>query len=127
MQIVRMTTQRKIILEELRKVTTHPTADELYRIVKKRLPKISLGTIYRNLEILSESGLIQKIEVPGTTKRFDGTTDDHPHLRCVSCGAVRDIELGQALSLPDIPDSVDGCRIISCRLDLIGLCPQCLK
>jgi Fur family ferric uptake transcriptional regulator len=122
-----MTTQRKIILEELKNVTTHPTADELYRIVKKRLPKISLGTIYRNLEVLSESGLIQKIEVPGTTKRFDGTTDDHHHLRCVSCGAVRDVDLGRAVSLPDIPDSVDGCRIIACRLDLIGLCPQCQK
>lgn len=126
LQIVRMTTQRKIILEELKKVRTHPTADELYRIVKKKLPRVSLGTIYRNLEILSETGLIQKIEIPGTTKRFDGTTDNHHHMRCASCGAVRDLDLGSAISLPEISGDIDGCRIIACRLDLVGFCPHCL-
>jgi Fur family ferric uptake transcriptional regulator len=59
-----MTRQRRVILEELRKVNTHPSADEIYEIVRKRLPRISLGTVYRNLEILSESGDIQKLE-PG--------------------------------------------------------------
>jgi Fur family ferric uptake transcriptional regulator len=122
-----MTTQRRIILEELKKVKTHPTADEIYRIVKKRLPKISLGTIYRNLETLSESGQILKIEVPGTMKRFDGTVDEHQHMRCVSCGAVKDVNLGRMISIPDITGDVDGCRITGYRLDLIGLCPQCLK
>ncbi len=121
-----MTAQRRVILEELKKVTSHPTADELYRMVKKRLPRVSLGTIYRNLEILAESGLIQKIEVPGTTRRFDGTADDHLHLRCTSCGAVRDIELGDTVTLPGVPRDVDGCRVTGCRLDLTGLCPQCL-
>ncbi len=122
-----MTTQRKIILEELKKLKTHPSADDLYRIVRKRLPKISLGTIYRNLEILSESALIQKIEVPGTLKRFDGNAEIHHHMRCISCGAVRDVDLGSAVTLPDVRGDIDGCRIIGCRLDLIGLCPQCRK
>ena len=58
-----MTRQRQIILEELRKVVTHPSADEVYEMVRKRLPRISLGTIYRNLEILSENGDIQKLEL----------------------------------------------------------------
>jgi Fur family ferric uptake transcriptional regulator len=122
-----MTVQRTIILDELEKMTSHPTADELYRIVRKRLPKISLGTVYRNLEILSCSGRIRKIEVPGTMKRFDGNTDIHHHMRCVSCGAVRDVRDGLAISLPEIPGDIDGYRIVGCRLDLIGICPECRK
>jgi Fur family transcriptional regulator, ferric uptake regulator len=120
-----MTTQRSIILEELGKLKTHPTADEIYRIVRKRLPKISLGTVYRNLEILSGSGLIRKIEVPGTMKRFDGDTDAHLHVRCISCGAVSDIGPGHRIVLPEVSGDVEGYRIVGCRLDLIGVCPRC--
>ena len=61
-QNFRMTRQRGIILEELRKINTHPSADEIYERVRKHLPRISLGTVYRNLEILSELGEIQKLE-----------------------------------------------------------------
>ena len=124
-QISRMTTQRTIILEELGKLKTHPTADELYRIVRRRLPKISLGTVYRNLEILSGSGLIQKIEVPGTMKRFDGEAETHHHIRCVSCGAVSDVGPGHTIDVPEITGDVEGYRIVGCRLDLIGVCPRC--
>ena len=120
-----MTTQRTIILEELGKLKTHPTADELYRIVRRRLPKISLGTVYRNLEILSGSGLIQKIEVPGTMKRFDGEAQTHHHVRCVSCGAVSDVGPGHTIIVPEITGDVEGYRIVGCRLDLIGICPRC--
>ena len=120
-----MTTQRTIILEELGKLKTHPTADELYRIVRRRLPKISLGTVYRNLEILSGSGLIQKIEVPGTMKRFDGEAETHHHVRCVSCGAVSDVGPGHTIVVPEITGDVEGYRIVGCRLDLIGICPRC--
>ncbi|MGC8659306.1 MAG: Fur family transcriptional regulator, partial [Desulfomonilaceae bacterium] len=56
---IRQTSQRRIILEELAKLKTHPTANEVYEVVRKRLPKISLGTVYRNLELLSESGSIR--------------------------------------------------------------------
>ncbi|MDP3286289.1 MAG: transcriptional repressor, partial [Desulfobacterales bacterium] len=69
----RMTRQRAVILEELKKVKTHPGADEIYEMVRKRLPRISLGTVYRNLEVLSELREIQKFEHVGTLKRFDGT------------------------------------------------------
>lgn len=120
-----MTTQRTIILEELGKLKTHPTADELYRIVRKRLPKISLGTVYRNLEILSASGLARKIEIPGTMKRFDGNTENHHHVRCISCGAVSDVGPGYEIVVPEIAGDVEGYRIVGCRLDLIGICPRC--
>ena len=71
---LRMTYQREIILEELKKTKTHPTADELYTTVRQRIPHISLATVYRNLETLANSGLVRKLEVIGRQKRFDGNT-----------------------------------------------------
>ena len=70
---MRLTTQRQVILEELGKVKSHPTANEVYDMVRKRLPRIGLGTVYRNLELMAESGMILKLEVGGTQKRFDAT------------------------------------------------------
>ena len=67
----RMTRQRMVILEELRKVKTHPTADELYAMVRTRMPRISLGTVYRNLDFLTESKEILKLESAGSIRRFD--------------------------------------------------------
>ena len=66
------TAQREAILEELRSVDTHPTADELYVMLRRRMPQISLGTVYRNLEQLSQLGVIQKLATTGKQKRFDG-------------------------------------------------------
>ncbi|MDR2745258.1 MAG: transcriptional repressor, partial [Desulfovibrio sp.] len=76
-----MTRQRSVILEELRKVDTHPTADELYTIVRVRLPHISLGTVYRNLEYLVAAGEIARLESAGTSMRFDGDVSGHQHVR----------------------------------------------
>ena len=68
----RNTPQRRIILEELCAVTTHPTAGELYGIVRRRLPRVSLGTVYRNLEVLYANGVINKLDYAGAEARFDG-------------------------------------------------------
>jgi Fur family ferric uptake transcriptional regulator len=124
---LRMTAQRRIILEELRKVLTHPTAGEIYEIVRKRLPRISLGTVYRNLEILSEIGMIQKLETAGTQKRFDGIVENHYHVRCIRCGRVDDV---LADSIPMINEALaeaSDYEILWHRLEFVGLCPQCKK
>ena len=89
-----MTPQRQVILEELRKVNTHPSADEIYEMARKRLPRISLGTVYRNLEILSARGEIQKLEFGCSLKRFDGVAQDHYHIRCLDCDRVIDVPPG---------------------------------
>ena len=94
-----MTRQRRVILEELRKVNTHPSADEIYEIVRKRLPRISLGTVYRNLEILSEYGDIQKLEPGCSLKRFDGNPNEHCHIRCVSCDRIADAPMASDLEI----------------------------
>jgi Fe2+ or Zn2+ uptake regulation protein len=122
---LRMTRQRRVILEELRKVNTHPSADEIYEIVRKRLPRISLGTVYRNLEILSDSGDIQKLETGCSLKRFDGNLSEHCHIRCVRCDRIADAPMLPELKIDlERLDSTDF-EIFGHRLEFLGLCPQC--
>jgi Fur family ferric uptake transcriptional regulator len=122
-----MTKQRRLILEELLKTKSHPSADEVYRMVRERLPNISLGTVYRNLELLSESGLILKLELGGVAKRFDGTVEDHYHVRCVQCGQVRDVEVSPLPEIEAAVQDASGYEIFAHRLEFRGLCPQCRK
>jgi len=121
----RNTPQRKVILEELRAVKTHPTAAELYNQVRRRMPRISLGTVYRNLEVLHQDGMIQKLEFAGTETRFDGTIENHYHVRCRECGRIEDVyDLGPGNN-PAQPAELAGFRIESHRLEYVGLCPAC--
>ncbi|MGD9079324.1 MAG: transcriptional repressor [Desulfobacterales bacterium] len=122
---LRMTRQRKVILEELRKVNTHPSADEIYEIVRKRLPRISLGTVYRNLEILSESGEIQKLEPGCSLKRFDGDPSDHCHIRCVRCDRIADAPMVSDLEIDLDKVNTTNFEIIGHRLEFLGVCPIC--
>ena len=75
----RKTRQRQVILEELQAVTSHPTAVELHELVRRRLPKVSLGTVYRNLDLLARMGVIEKLEHSGGEARFDANTAEHDH------------------------------------------------
>ena len=124
---LRMTHQREVILDELGKCKNHPTADALYERVKKRLPRISLATVYRNLEILSEAGMIKKLEISGRQKRFDWDLEQHDHIFCVQCRRVDNIEIerDQKLSLP--PGQDKGYQIAGCRVEFFGVCPKCQK
>lgn len=106
---------------------THPTANEVYEMLRKRLPNISLGTVYRNLEILSENGMIQKLELAGTQKRFDGMNDFHYHARCVACGRVDDVALDLMPMIDESAMRSTNYEIFSHRLEFIGLCPDCRK
>ena len=122
----RLTKQRKIILEELCKVTSHPTADEIYDMVRQKLPKISLGTVYRNLEVLNTDGLIQIIRAPGGQKRFDGDTRPHHHIRCVQCGCVGDVFNAQIEPI-DETHIITTFKILGHTTFFYGVCPQCAR
>ena len=121
----RNTRQRQVVLEELKKLSCHPTAAELYEIARARLPKISLGTVYRNLELLAQNGVIQKLQISGAEARFDGNTERHYHVRCIHCERVDDVH--------DLPEdfvggqvqSLAGYDIVGFRLDFLGVCVDC--
>ncbi len=122
---LRMTRQRRVILDELRKDKSHPSADELYETVRKYMPRISLGTVYRNLEILSELGEIQKLEMGGTLKRFDGNPKKHYHIRCMNCGRIDDAPIAMMEHIENEIDGMTDYKIFGHRLEFIGLCPDC--
>jgi Fur family ferric uptake transcriptional regulator len=124
-QKLRMTRQRRMILEEVRKAKSHPTAYEVYKKVQDWLPRISLGTVYRNLEILSESGMVQKLDWGGGQRRFDGETQNHYHIRCVRCGRVDDVPIKPVASLEETLRTRTEYEVIGHRLEFLGLCPQC--
>ncbi|MFO8058960.1 MAG: transcriptional repressor [bacterium] len=121
----RMTEQRRVIIEELDKNRTHPTADEVFEKVRARLPRISLGTVYRNLETLADQGKVMKIEVPAGPMRFDARTEEHSHIRCKSCGRVDDIEVDNGEDLKKRVRPPLDYEVLECRLEVVGLCPRC--
>lgn len=120
-----MTKQRMIILEELRKVTSHPTAEQLHQMVRQRLPGISIATVYRNLETLTDEGEIMKLDVAGTRRRFDGNSVNHYHIRCTRCGRVDDVHMDLVASLEQAAARLSGYRIQSHNVEFTGICPEC--
>jgi len=121
----RQTRQRQLILETLRGLKTHPTADEVYHLVRRQMPSVSLGTVYRNLERLSSDGMVRKIHGEGGSRRFDGDLSPHHHARCRRCGRL--VDLPAQLPLPELGGlpGLEGFQVQGCRLELVGLCPGC--
>lgn len=89
-QINRETRQKTVILDYLRNVKTHPTAEAVYLVLKKEIPRLSLGTVYRNLENFKKQGLIKEINFGGR-KRFDGDISFHSHFICEKCLKIKDL------------------------------------
>ncbi len=123
----RMTKQRKKILEVLRSTTSHPTADWIYEQVKKDIPNISLGTVYRNLKVLKEMGEIMELCYGSSYSRFDGNPVNHYHFTCLECGRVMDVDVDIAEKLnKEAADAVDG-EIEYHRTEFFGYCDKCSK
>ena len=122
---MRTTEQRTVILEELRKCRNHPGADELYLQVRQRLPRISLGTVYRNLELLAAQGIIQRLDFGPGQKHFDPVAKAHGHFRCTRCGAVEDLPF--PVRLPPLSRLAWTRRriITGGQAEYFGLCPAC--
>jgi Fe2+ or Zn2+ uptake regulation protein len=125
----RMTQQREVILQEVMDSCSHPTADAIYEKVKKRMPNISMGTVYRNLDILATCGLIKKIEPGRPQMCFDGNTEEHYHITCMRCGKVEDAPFKSSdNSLENLENALGKLTkygIFGHKLEFIGLCSRC--
>lgn len=124
---LRMTNQREIILRELTKSQRHLAADELYDIVKKLMPRISLATVYRNLEILSEAKIIGKLEISGRQKRFDFDPSEHDHIFCAVCHKVDNLALVRKGLTVKEHVAMAGYVVTGYRLEFVGVCPECQR
>jgi Fur family peroxide stress response transcriptional regulator len=123
---LRMTPQRDALLRLLSQTLTHPTADELFRKVRRELPSVSHATVYRNLQELVRARLIARLERAGGPVQYDANPDEHHHFVCASCGRVTDVYL------KDVGYAIDSrrsgpapARIDRAELQLHGLCVAC--
>ena len=118
--------QREVIRAYLQGRTDHPTADMIYMNVRQEIPNISLGTVYRNLMLLSETGEIAKVDVGDGVVRFDPLTDEHSHFVCSHCGQVLDVMLEDAeLFTKAAQKALPGSSVKSHSVTFRGLCPKC--
>jgi len=126
-KITKSSKQRDVILRILRSTNSHPTADWIYEQARREMPKISLGTVYRNLNVLREEGKIRELCFNRGVSRWDGDIRDHYHVRCIECGRVEDVpHISSRVSTEEI-EKLTGYEIYSHRLEFLGICPQCQK
>lgn len=121
----RKTRQRALILKILRDTKSHPTADWIYNEVRKEIPDISLGTVYRNLRLLKEMGEIQELQWGSTYSRFDGNPEEHYHFNCEKCGQVLDVDIDVQRYLEEKVEEKHGWKVTKHRLEFWGLCHDC--
>ncbi len=119
--------QRDSILENLMTRKDHPTADMVYSDMRKSYPNISLGTVYRNLSLLTETGEITRLPGINGADRYDGHNEPHDHFICRCCGAVIDLEPVDTADLTrQVSSRFTGGRIESCNISFFGICGCCL-
>lgn len=127
MKEILITTQRKVLLEVLESLKYHPTAEEIYAEIRKRHPKVSLASVYRNLDLLSENGFIKKLDTGQTQKRYDPIVKQHYHIICVKCGKLEDVDLNPFSGIEDTIENQTGYNVISHNFQVNGVCPECIQ
>ena len=115
----RLAKQKSAILEYLKSTKTHPDAEAVYEALRKKMPNISLSTVYRNLSLMSEEGLILKLTPGGASDHFDGDTSPHQHFMCNECGKIIDVDCKIDLKDKDIGE------ISSYLVYFYGICKEC--
>jgi Fe2+ or Zn2+ uptake regulation protein len=119
------TRQRAAVFDYLGKVDHHPTAEEVFLAVKRELPRISLATVYKNLEALVACGAASKLIYGDSAARYDIRTDHHYHSRCLNCGRITDLEPEagrQMLKLVKLPS---GFKVEDYHVEILGYCKSC--
>ncbi|WP_135257352.1 manganese-dependent transcriptional regulator PerR [Thermus caldilimi] len=125
MALKRLTRQRKAVLEVVKRAHNHPDAAWIYQEVRKVVPKVSLGTIYRTLEALVEEGYLIPITKAGEATRYDANLHPHLHLVCRGCGAIVDLEVALPDLLTPVQEAYPHLEVREVEVTYKGLCPTC--
>ena len=123
--IRRNSKQRQQVLEAVKSVSCHPTAEQIFQMVRQTNPTISLGTVYRNLNLLAEMGEIMKLDLGCESDHFDGTTQEHGHLVCTRCGAIEDLPCDLSTSIRYLLTRQLDREMDTIYLTVTGLCKNC--
>ena len=122
---VRMTPQRHAILEYLHNSMSHPTADEIYKALEGKFPNMSVATVYNNLRVFKEVGIVKELTYGDSSSRFDCVTTDHYHVICTECGKIVDFHYPGLDEVETLAEHVTGFEIESHRMEVYGTCPEC--
>ncbi len=122
---VRITPQRHAILEYLIATESHPTADEIYKSLADDFPNMSVATVYNNLRVFRNAGLIKELTYGDASSRFDFVTHDHYHIICDECGTIVDFHHPGLEEVEHLASHVTGFKVNSHRLEVYGTCPTC--
>jgi len=121
----RKSRQRERILEILRGTKSHPTADTVYLEMKDEFPDLSLGNVYRNLNILVETNMIKRLDFGSTFNRYDGNCETHSHFICEKCGEVSDLEINENFNPENFIKNSKGKKVKNFTLEFFGICENC--
>ena len=122
----RNTKQKMLIIEAVRSTCSHPTAEQVHAMVADEVPGISLGTVYRNLNHMAETGILRRISVTNSPDRFDGNLTPHHHLCCSKCGEFSDrFDLKYDEGLDTLAEKKSGYSIVRHETVFYGICKQC--
>ena len=122
---VRITPQRHAVLECLLTSLDHPTADDIYKSLEEKFPNMSVATVYNNLRILREAGLVRELTYGDDSSRFDSNMNDHYHIICEDCGKMVDFHYPTLDEIESLAEKVSGFSISHHRMELYGKCDQC--
>lgn len=124
-EMTRKSKQKETILRIMKNTNSHPTADWVYERVKKVIPNISLGTVYRDLKLLKQEGEIAEVGLGDTLSRFDGNTQNHYHFRCQQCSCIFNVDEPVNEEIDNRVAQKMGFKISHHKLGFYGLCPEC--
>ena len=122
---MKQTKQMELVLQGVRAIACHPSADELYARLKADHPQLSLATVYRHLNRFAEQGMIRRLTIPGGGDRFDGDLSPHYHFLCEDCGRVFDIPSEAIPSLEGEVGGLSGMQVTGYQLMIYGRCESC--
>lgn len=125
MAIRKYSRQRELIYQTVMENQVHPTAEFVYNYLKKDNPQLSLGTVYRNLQQLSENGIISRVSIPDQPDRFDGITTPHYHAVCTECGSITDVFMENMADIDGLVASKTGLDIVGHEIVFKIICPVC--
>ncbi|MET0786156.1 MAG: peroxide-responsive transcriptional repressor PerR [Paenisporosarcina sp.] len=123
---VRITPQRHAILEFLIQSMIHPTADDIYRALENKFPNMSVATVYNNLRVFREVGLVKELTYGDSSSRFDFVTNDHYHIICDACGKIVDFHYPGLDEVEHLASHVTGFKVNNHRMEIYGTCPNCM-